>query len=247
MYKSRRVCAVIPAYNEAPSITRVVSELVALRHMGIPVLDAVVVCDNASSDDTAQLASTAGASVVYESRSGYGYACLKALAALPPCDVVLFVDGDYSVHTHEVLDLLAAYTQGYDLVIGARVPDRREPGALTPHQILGNKIAAFLLRLRWQKTVSDLGPFRAISHSALDQLKMAEPTFGWTMEMQAKALALGLQTVEVPVHTRRRIGESKVSGTWRGSIGAGWGILSTFAKIGMASEPVRTRLSEFES
>ncbi len=231
MYKNKRVSAIIPAYNEAPSISKVVAELVALQHNNQPVFEQVVVCDNASSDGTAELASVAGAYVVYEPRTGYGRACLKAMAALAECDVVVFVDGDYSVHTREILTLLEACASGYQLVIGAREAHLRAPGALTPHQILGNHFAAWLLRCAWRQKVTDLGPLRAVDYQALTQLNMTEPTFGWTMEMQAKALAMGMRMVEVPVHTRQRIGVSKVSGTWRGSLGATWGILSTFAHI----------------
>ncbi|MEM9623964.1 MAG: glycosyltransferase family 2 protein [Pseudomonadota bacterium] len=231
MYKDKRIAVVVPAYNEAPSIGKVVSELVDLHHAGQPLLDHVVVCDNASSDDTAELASLAGAQVEYEPLPGYGRACLRAMAALPPCDIVVFVDGDYSAHTDEIPKLLDACIAGAELVIGARHAQLREAGALTPHQILGNQFAAWLLQRTWHQQVTDLGPLRAVQWQALCELNMAEPTFGWTMEMQAKAMAMGMQVAEVPVHTRCRIGVSKVSGTVRGSLGATWGILSTFAKI----------------
>ena len=247
MYNSKRIAAIIPAHNEAPSIGLVVSELVALRHAGMPVFEHVVVCDNASSDATSELASRAGACVVQEAVPGYGRACLKALSALPTLgavDAVVFVDGDYSVHSDDIPALLDALAAGNDLVIGAREAALREPGALTPHQILGNRLAAWLLRLAWKQPVSDLGPLRVIGYRALQHLHMCEPTFGWTMEMQAKALAMGLRAAEVPVRTRRRIGKSKVSGTWRGSLGAGWGILSTFAKVALAGSSHRLRADE---
>ena len=234
MYKNKQIAVVIPAYNEAPSIGKVVTELVALRDGDQQLVDDVFVCDNASSDGTAQVASDAGAHVVYEPNPGYGRACLKALSALPDCDAVVFVDGDYSVHTEELPLLLDKLFSGNDVVIGARRADLCQSGALTPHQILGNHFAAWLLRMRWRQTVTDLGPFRAVDVSALRRLEMSDPAFGWTMEMQAKALAMGMRMVEVPVHTRKRIGVSKVSGTWRGSIGATWGILSTFAKFALS-------------
>ena len=143
----------------------------------------------------------------------------------------VFVDGDYSAHTNDIPYLLEACISGNDLVIGARVAGRRQAGALTPHQISGNHFAAWLLRQTWGQPTTDLGPLRAIHFDALQRLDMAEPTFGWTMEMQAKALQLRYRVCEVPVSTRRRIGVSKVSGTWKGSIGATWGILSTYLKI----------------
>ena len=244
MYNNKRIAAVIPAHNEAPSIGRVVEELVALKHNAHSVFDTIVVCDNASSDATAQLASDAGALVTYEPEPGYGRACLKALGALKYIDVVVFVDGDYSAHVEDIPKLLDALVAGSDLVIGARDKTLREPGALTPHQILGNQFAAWLLRRRWRGQVSDLGPLRAIGCSALNRLNMAEPTFGWTMEMQAKALAKGMRITEVPVHTRRRIGVSKVSGTWRGTLGATWGILATFVKVAFGGGRTEMRMPE---
>ena len=231
MYSGKRIAAVVPAYNEAPSIAKVVNELVRIARQGQRVFDTIVVCDNASTDATAQLAAEAGATVVHEPQAGYGRACLSALAALPAVDVVVFVDGDYSAHTDEIPSLLDAYLAGNDLIIGARRADLREAGALAPLQILGNHVAALLLRCAWSQPVTDLGPLRAVDQRALAQLQMAHPTFGWTMEMQAKAMAMGMRVTEVPVHTRRRIGISKVSGTLRGTLGATWGILSTFARI----------------
>ena len=231
MYRDLSVAAVIPAYNEAPSIGQVVSELVRLQHDSIPVFDRVVVCDNASTDQTGPIAADSGAVVVREPLAGYGRACLKALEAVGDCDVVVFVDGDYSAHAEEIPLLLDECRAGRDLVIGARRADLTEPGALTPHQVLGNRLASALLRMAWRQPVTDLGPLRAVGVSALAQLQMADPTYGWTMEMQAKALAMGLSVAEVPVRTRRRIGVSKVSGTVRGTVGATWGILSTFAKL----------------
>ena len=158
--------------------------------------------------------------------------------------MVVFVDGDYSAHAEEIPLLLDECRAGRDLVIGARRADLTEPGALTPHQVLGNRLASALLRMAWRQPVTDLGPLRAVGVSALAQLQMVDPTYGWTMEMQAKALAMGLRAAEVPVRTRRRIGKSKVSGTWRGSLGAGWGILSTFAKVALAGSSHRLRADE---
>jgi len=231
MYRGKKIAAVVPAYNEAPSIGLVVRELVHLSADGARVFDKVVVCSNASTDATAQLAADAGAVVVHEQRPGYGRACLKALQETGDCDQVVFVDGDYSAHTQEVPSLLDALWSGVDLAIGARIASRREPGALEPQQIFGNQFATWLMRLIWRQPVTDLGPLRAIDVRTLQRLEMSEQTFGWTMEMQAKAFALALKVGEVPVSTRRRIGQSKVSGTLRGTIGATWGILSTLAKI----------------
>ena len=235
MFNNNSVAVVIPAFNEQASIGLVVAELVAVKFDDKSVVDTIVVCDNASTDDTAEQAIRAGATVVYQAQKGYGIACQTALQHLPPHDVIAFVDGDYSAVTGELLDLLAAWHAGADLVIGARNNERREPGALTPQQILGNQFATWLMRRKWQQPTTDLGPFRVIGALALQQLQMRDAAFGWTMEMQAKAFAHGHTVVEVPVTTKRRIGYSKVSGTLRGTIGATWGILSTFARIAWLS------------
>jgi len=197
--------------------------------------DKIVVCDNASTDTTATAAQNAGAIVVSEAEKGYGAACLRAMAELTEVDCTVFVDGDHSVCATELPALLDAWLAGAQLVIGSRTLGKMAQGALTPHQRWGNRLASFLLTTLWSTTVTDLGPYRVIDTSTLQALKMQERTYGWTVEMQAKALAAGLTIAEVPVTSLRRIGVSKVSGTWRGSLGAAVGILSTIAKIGVPS------------
>ena len=233
MYENLTVGVVIPARNEAGNIGAVVSELLELRtEAGQRVVDDLVVCDNGSTDGTADGAREAGARVVAEARPGYGVACLTALAALRPVDVVLFVDGDRSCRTRQAVELLRAVAGGADMVVGSRALGRMEPGALSPPQIAGNRVAALLIRLLWGAAVTDLGPFRAIRADALRRLDMRDTAYGWTVEMQVKAIQHGLRLVETPVDSlRRRSGRSKVGGTVRGVIGAGAGILGTIFRL----------------
>ena len=195
------------------------------------VIDDLVVCDNGSVDATGANAAAAGARVVREPRPGYGRACLAALSALEASDVVLFSDGDYAFEAAQATRLLHCVAEGADLAIGSRTLGRQEDGALTLPQRFGNRIAGGLIRLLWGQRVTDLGPYRAIRAGALARLGMADPTFGWTVEMQIKAILRDLRIAEVPVDTRVRLGESKISGTLRGTIGAGVGILSMIAKL----------------
>ena len=184
--------------------------------------------DNGSRDHTAALAREHGAEVVHEPERGYGAACLKALAhlAADPPDIVVFLDGDYSDHPEELPELVAPIVCGEaDLVIGSRTTGRRERGALSPQQRVGNKIACSALELLYGVRYTDLGPFRAIRWTALQALDMQDRNFGWTVEMQIKAARRGVSYREVPVSYRARIGVSKVSGTLRGSVSAGVKIL----------------------
>lgn len=233
MYKNLTVGAVIPACNEADNVGAVVTALLALRtNAGRRVIDEVVVCDNGSTDATALHAREAGARVVSEETPGYGIACLTALAALRPVDVVLFIDGDQSFEVRQSLDLLSAIADGADLAIGSRVLGRMEPGALSSPQLVGNRVASLLIRLLWGRTVTDLGPFRAIRTDALRRIDMRDTAYGWTVEMQIKAIQLNMRLVETPVHTlRRRFGVSKVGGTLKGVIGASIGILGTIVRL----------------
>jgi glycosyltransferase involved in cell wall biosynthesis len=228
MYEGLSVGVVIPARDEADNIGEVVGGLLGLcTDAGRRVVDDLVVCDNGSTDGTAERARAAGARVAVEETPGYGRACLTAIAALRPVDVVLFVDGDRSCEVGQTFDLLHAVTAGADLVIGSRVLGRMEPGALSPPQIAGNRVASLLIRLLWGRKVTDLGPFRAIRRDALRRLDMRDTAYGWTVEMQVKAIQSRMRMVETPVDTRRRrFGKSKVGGTVRGVIGAGVGILS---------------------
>lgn len=233
MYKNLTVGAVIPACNEADNVGAVVTALLDLRtNAGRRVIDEVVVCDNGSTDATALHAREAGARVVSEETPGYGIACLTALAALRPVDVVLFIDGDQSFEVRQSLDLLSAIADGADLAIGSRVLGRVEPGALSVPQLVGNRVASLLIRLLWGRTVTDLGPFRAIRTDALRRIDMRDTAYGWTVEMQIKAIQLNMRLVETPVHTlRRRFGVSKVGGTLKGVIGASIGILGTIVRL----------------
>jgi glycosyltransferase involved in cell wall biosynthesis len=233
MYKNLTVGAVIPAHDEEENIGAVVSSLLQLRTVkGSPIIDDLVVCDNASTDRTARLAQRAGARVAHEPIPGYGRACLTALEALQPVDAILFVDGDQAFDTAQSRDLLDAIAAGADLVIGSRALGRMEPGALSVPQIAGNRLASLLIRLLWRVRVSDLGPFRAVRSEALQNLDMCDTAYGWTVEMQVKAIQSRIRMIEIPVDTRRRrFGKSKVGGTVRGVIGAGVGILTMIFRL----------------
>jgi glycosyltransferase involved in cell wall biosynthesis len=233
------VAVVIPALDEEESIGVVVRELLAALEgaevaPGRRVRARVYVGDNGSSDGTARVARAAGATVVAAPRRGYGTACLAALAALPDeVDAVLFADGDASDDPDDAPALLEPIARDEaDLVIGSRELGCRlglvEDGALTRPQRFGNQLATTLLRLAWGVSFTDLGPYRAVSRRALDELAMDDPDFGWTVQMQARACALGLRSREVPVrYRRRRAGTSKVSGDLKGSVLAGTIILRT--------------------
>lgn len=223
------VAVVIPALDEEASIAEVVQTLPSA------LIGEIVVCDNGSVDETAARARAAGATVIAAARRGYGSACLAGLRYLAerpagPPDVVVFVDADRSDRPEELPLLLAPIHEGRaDLVIGSRVLGAAEKGAMTLPQRFGNRLAAVLIRALYGARVTDLGPFRAITWSALQRLAMRDPDYGWTVEMQVKAIKAGLRTVEVPVTYRRRVGRSKISGTVRGVLGAGWKILGTIA------------------
>ena len=232
MYKNLTVGAVVPARNEEGNIGAVVRDLLALRDGGQPLIDDFVVCDNGSTDATAQRAREAGARVVFQGKPGYGIACLTALDALEAVDVVLFTDGDRSFEAGQCVGLLDAIAAGADLAVGSRALGRMEPGALSAAQRAGNRLAGFLIRLLWVQRVTDLGPYRAIRADALGLINMRDKAYGWTIEMQIKAIQCNLKVVEVPVDTyRRRFGKSKVGGTLRGVAGASAGILAMIARL----------------
>lgn len=226
------IVAVIPARNEAPSVGRVVAALVA---QGI---GRVVVVDNGSLDATAAVARAGGAEVVAEPRAGYGRACLAGLrhvAAGPPPAAVVFLDADASDDPSDLPAVVGPVLDGTaDLVIGSRVLGQRagrvEPGALLPQARWGNALACALMRLRWGARFTDLGPFRAVGYPALVALGMADETFGWTVEMQVRAVRAGLRCTEVPVGYRRRVGRSQITGTVSGTVRAGTKILWTIAR-----------------
>ncbi|MEM0984771.1 MAG: glycosyltransferase family 2 protein [Pseudomonadota bacterium] len=219
------VAAIIPALNEEAAIGGVVSGI-------SPFVDMVIVADNGSTDQTVQKAQAAGAVTVSEPRPGYGRACLAGVAyALDAAaDIYLFLDGDGSDAPGDAAALLDAMVAiGLDLVIGSRALGDVEPGALTLPQRFGNWLACHLMTVIWKSAFTDLGPFRAIRRSAYERLGMSAPTYGWTVQMQVRALKSGLRTGEVAVTYRRRIGVSKISGTVRGVFLAGVHILGTIA------------------
>ena len=230
-----RACikVVIPALNEASSVGRVIG--------AVPDwVDEIVVADNGSTDGTADVARAAGARVVYEPRRGYGQACLAALAQLGPCDVIVFLDGDFSDHPEQMHRLVAPIVgDRADLVIGSRTRGPCEAGALTPQQRFGNRLACGLIRLIWNAGFTDLGPFRAIRSTALARLEMRDRNYGWTVEMQVKAAGRRLRVCEVPVRYRKRLGRSKISGTVRGVLGAGTIIPATILRAALTARPDR--------
>lgn len=218
MFQGLRVGAIIPAYNEELAIYQVVSELKALPGDDGNLLDDIVVCDNGSTDNTADMARHAGARVVHEARRGYGRACLTALENINDVDIVVFVDGDGSIYAEDVLALIEQFSRGYEFVLGARERHLAEAGALMPHQIAGNRLILFVIYLLWGKRYRDLGPLRAITFNHLADLKMADTSYGWTLEMQIKAIWRKIKVYELPIRYRKRIGKSKISGSVKGSI-----------------------------
>ncbi|MDX1331827.1 MAG: glycosyltransferase family 2 protein [Robiginitalea sp.] len=223
-----QIVLIIPAFNEEKSIGRVLSEVPQ-------VVSEVIVVDNNSSDNTAAVAREAGATVLHEPQMGYGHACLKGINYLgqksKTPEVVVFMDGDYSDYPEELPKVVGPILEdGMDLVIGSRRKELREEGSMTPQQVFGNWLATTLMRILYGARFTDLGPFRAISYEALMGLEMEDRTYGWTVEMQLKALRQQLAYTEVPVRYKKRIGVSKVSGTVKGSIFAGVKILGWIFK-----------------
>lgn len=219
---------IIPAYNEADSISHVIQD--------IPDnVEEIIVVNNNSTDDTEINAKQAGATVLKEAHKGYGYACLKGMNyiskhATKP-DIVVFLDGDYSDYPEELTKIVQPIIENnFDFVIGARVKRLREQGAMTIPQIFGNWLATRLMKIIFNSTFTDLGPFRAIKYDKLLALNMEDKTYGWTVEMQLKALRQKLNYIEIPVNYRNRIGISKVSGTVKGAIFAGVKILAWIFK-----------------
>lgn len=216
---------IIPAFNEEKSIGKVIGDIPKIvRH--------IIVCSNASTDRTVEVAETHGAIVVKEPLRGYGNACLKALAYIEQLEIkpmiVVFLDGDYSDYPEELTELVAPIVKNnFDLVIGSRDLGAKENGAMLPQQIFGNWLATRLIKLLFGYTFTDLGPFRAVTYSALQKINMVDKNYGWTVEMQVKAAKLKLRCTEIPVRYRKRIGQSKISGTIKGTISAGYKIILT--------------------
>jgi len=226
-----RINVIIPAYNEEASIGRVIAE--------IPdIVEEIIVASNNSNDATETVARDAGATVLNEARRGYGYACLKAMdyiaSKAEKPDIVVFLDGDYSDYPEELTKIVQPIVENdYDLVIGARRKALREKHSMTPQQVFGNWLASFLMKLFFNAGFTDLGPFRAIKYEKLKLLGMVDKTYGWTVEMQLKAIKKELAYTEVPVRYRKRIGASKVSGTLKGTIFASVKILGWIFKYGL--------------
>jgi glycosyltransferase involved in cell wall biosynthesis len=220
---------IIPAFNEENGVGQVI------REIPTDIISEIVVVNNASTDQTERIAKEAGATVLREPVPGYGRACLKGIDYLskytPPPDIVVFLDADHSDYPEEIRKLiLPILDENADLVIGSRALGRKEKGSMTPQQIFGNWLATRLLKLFYNVKFTDLGPFRAIRFSALVELNMQDKTYGWTVEMQLKAAKKKMKCVEIPVGYRRRIGFSKISGTFKGTIMAGYKIISTIFK-----------------
>lgn len=218
-----KVFVVIPALDEVRSIGRVV------RTIPAAVRASVIVVDNGSRDGTRDAARAAGAIVLDEPQRGYGRACLAGIAyALEHgAEVIAFLDGDLSDYPEELPEILAPIERGEaDLVLGSRLRGRREPGAMSWHSALGNRLVAALLQSVYGLHITDLGPFRAVRANLIARMQLREKTYGWPVEMLAKAARLGARVVEVPVSYRRRIGRSKVSGTIRGTLGATYCLLT---------------------
>ena len=220
-----RVSVVIPTSNEAQAIGRVLADLPS------NLVNEIIVVDNHSSDETPAIASRMGARVISESRRGYGRACLTGIAASSAPDVVVFLDGDYSDRPAELPLLLAPIAEGRaDIAIGSRFAGPRTPGALPRHALFGNWLAASLITCLYGVKISDLGPFRAARADVLRAVQLEETTYGWAVELILKGAIHGFRIVEVPVSYHPRIGKSKISGTFRGTLGAAWFILSLIVR-----------------
>lgn len=225
-----RILVIIPAFNEARAIGKVIGDIPR------DLVEEIVVVNNASTDETEENARAAGATVLREERRGYGWACLCGIsyAKTKRPDIIVFLDGDYSDHPEEMTQLVAPILQREaDFVIGSRMIGDREPGAMLPQALFGNRLACFLMRLFWGVRYTDLGPFRAIRFDNLIALDMQDKTFGWTIEMQIKAALAGLRSTEIAVSYRKRVGVSKITGTVKGTVKASAKILWTIARYAL--------------
>jgi len=217
-----QVTAIIPALDEEGAIGEAVARL------DRTLVHEVIVVDNGSCDRTAERAAAAGARIIFEPRQGYGSACRAGVRAAGDAAVLVFLDGDGSDDPEDLPRVLAPVLHDEaDLVLGSRLLGRREAGSLSAHQLWGNRAVLVLLRLLYNVRLTDFGPFRAIRADALARLGMSHPTYGWPIEMVVKAAKCGLRIIEVPVNYRRRIGRSKVAGTVRGSLLAGYHLIAT--------------------
>ena len=220
-----RVSVIIPTYNEAQAIERVLAD--------IPpgLVSEVIVVDSNSTDGTPDIAVKLGVRVIQEPRRGYGRACLTGVANATAPDVLVFLDGDYSDRPSELPVLLAPILANHaDIVLGSRLHARNSADALPWHQAFGNRLAAGLIRLLYRVRITDLGPFRAVRADVMRALALEEMTYGWAVEMILKGALAGYRIAEVPVSYHPRIGKSKISGTLKGTLGAGWFILSLIVR-----------------
>jgi glycosyltransferase involved in cell wall biosynthesis len=234
-FHGQSVGVIIPAFNEERALPAVLAEIPSW-------VDRIVVVDNGSTDNTAAVARTAGATVITEPRRGYGSACLAGIAVQGDMQILVFLDGDHSDYPDRMAKLVEPIASGEcDFVLSSRLLGRREPGAMPPQAVWGNRLACFLMRILFGYRNTDLGPFRAIRTDVLERLHMVDRNFGWTVEMQIKAGRAKLRTREVPVPYRQRIGESKISGTISGTIKAGYKILYTIFKYGLFNRERRRR------
>ena len=231
MKERSRIVVIIPAFNESDSIGKVVEDVPK------DLVNEVIVVNNRSTDGTEENAAKAAATVLRENQKGYGYACLKGIDYIKKLpedqqpDIIVFLDGDYSDYPEDMHDLVTPINErNCDLVIGSRLSGERDTGSMLPQAVFGNWLAVTLIRLLYGIRFSDLGPFRAITFDQLLALDMQDRTFGWTVEMQVKAAKKSLNCCEVPVRYRKRIGVSKVTGTIKGTVLAGYKILSTIFK-----------------
>ena len=220
-----RISIIIPAYNEEDSIGLV------LKALPRQIIQEIIVVDNGSTDETAHVAIENGARVVKESKKGYGAACLKGIKSLDAPDIVVFLDGDFSDFPEEIVLLIEPIEkEDKDFVIGSRMILPKSRASLLPQARYGNQLAVFLIKLFFKHTYTDLGPFRAIRYNSLMSIGMQDTNFGWTVEMQIKAIKRGLRIIEVPVNYRERVGVSKITGTVSGTFKAGIKIIYTIFK-----------------
>lgn len=229
MTSSLDIRVVIPAFNEQNAVGLVVDEIPG------NLVSEIIVVDNGSTDDTFQVALDKGATALKEVRRGYGQACLKGLDHIHQSsshpDIVVFIDGDHSDYPEEMTKIVEPIISGdVDMVIGSRALGIKEKGAMTPQQVFGNWLATTLMRWFYGTSYTDLGPFRAIKYEKLVALNMSDTNYGWTVEMQLKAAKQKMRTIDIPVNYRVRIGKSKVSGTLKGTIMAGYKIITTIFK-----------------
>lgn len=229
MRSGKKINVIIPTLNEENAIGKVIADIPNW-------VDMIIVSDNGSQDSTLKIAKEMNAKTIKGEGGGYGSACLAGIEALSSdCDIVVFLDGDYSDYPDQ-MDVLVdpIIERAAELTIGSRRLGNAQAGSLTPQQVFGNWLACFLIKLFWGVKYTDLGPFRAVDKSALKRLHMTDPAFGWTVQMQLHAIQYDVTTIEVPVDYRPRIGHSKISGTIRGTVLAGYAIIGTILRSGIA-------------